>query len=112
MEFVRRIFREMTPPSPLFPDGRPFIPFTIDEQRETCLVRLAELGLVHRLPGEKERIRLLDGPVRYRFRKDGELLGAWSSVSNIPGPSRAKVVPPPAVDGAVPPSSSGAAPAA
>jgi len=58
-----------------------------------------------------ERIRLLDGLVRYRFRKDGELLGAWMSASNVPSPSRVKVVLKPA-DGVVPPSAGGVAPAA
>jgi hypothetical protein len=58
-----------------------------------------------------ERIRLLDGLVRYRFRKDGELLGAWMSASNVPAPSRAKVVVKPD-DGVVPPSGGGVAPAA
>ncbi len=58
-----------------------------------------------------ERIRLLDGLVRYRFRNDGELLAAWVSASNVPGPSRAKVVPKPD-DGVVPPSAGGVAPAA
>jgi hypothetical protein len=58
-----------------------------------------------------ERIRLLDGLVRYRFRKDGELLGAWMSASNVPGPSRAKVAVKPD-DGVVPSSGGGVAPAA
>lgn len=57
-----------------------------------------------------ERIRLLDGLVRYRFRKDGELVGAWKSASNVPNPSRVKVVKPD--DGVVPPKDGGVAPAA
>lgn len=57
-----------------------------------------------------ERIRLLDGLVRYRFRKDGELLGAWMSVSNVPNPSRVKAVKPD--DGVAPPKDGGVAPAA
>lgn len=58
-----------------------------------------------------ERIRLLDGLVRYRFRSNGELLGAWISASHVPGSSRAKAVGKPA-DGVVPPSVGGVAPAA
>lgn len=58
-----------------------------------------------------ERIRLLDGLVRYRFRKDGELLGEWVSASKVPGPSRVKVGVKPD-DGVVPPSIGGVAPAA
>lgn len=52
-----------------------------------------------------ERIRLLDGLVRYRLGKDGEKLAAWISASNVPGRSRAKVVKP--VDGGTPPSTGG-----
>lgn len=60
-----------------------------------------------------ERIGVLDGLVRYRFRKDGELLAAWESARNVKGPSRkAKVVPPTAGDGVVPPASGGAVSAA
>jgi hypothetical protein len=34
-----------------------------------------------------DQVKLLDGTVRYRFRNDPELLAAWKSARNVPGPS-------------------------
>ena len=44
-----------------------------------------------------ERVRLLDGLVRYRLGDNAELMGAWSSARNVLGPFRSKV--PPAGEG-------------
>jgi hypothetical protein len=40
-----------------------------------------------------ERVRLLDGLVRYRHGKDPELMGAWSSAKNVLGPFRPRSQP-------------------
>jgi hypothetical protein len=37
--------------------------------------------------------RVLDGLVRYRFRDDAELMGAWQSARNVVGPSGSRVTP-------------------
>lgn len=62
-----------------------------------------------------DQVRLFDGVVRFRFGEDPELMAAWESARNVPGPFRATVVSPPAPpagDGVVPPTSGGIAPAA
>jgi hypothetical protein len=41
-----------------------------------------------------EQGRVLDGLVRYGFGSNPELMGAWSSARNVPGPFRSKVIPP------------------
>ncbi|PYP68898.1 MAG: hypothetical protein DMD36_11870 [Gemmatimonadetes bacterium] len=33
-----------------------------------------------------QQVRLLDGPVRYRFGGTAELTGAWASARNVEGP--------------------------
>jgi len=33
-----------------------------------------------------QRVRLLDGLVRYRFGGNAELMGAWASARNVEGP--------------------------
>jgi hypothetical protein len=38
-------------------------------------------------------MRVLDGLVRYRFRGDAELMGAWQSARNVVGPSGSRVTP-------------------
>lgn len=40
-----------------------------------------------------ERVRLLDGLVRYRFGDDAELMGAWASARNVLGPFKSKPEP-------------------
>ena len=46
-----------------------------------------------------ERVRLLDGLVKYRFGDNPELMGAWASARNVLGPFRTKVQPQPDVGG-------------
>jgi|SRR5712664_1052560 len=40
-----------------------------------------------------ERVRLLDGLVRYRFGDDVQLMGAWASARNVLGPFRPRSQP-------------------
>jgi hypothetical protein len=40
-----------------------------------------------------ERVRLLDGLVRYRFGNDPQLMGAWTSARNVLGPFRPRSQP-------------------
>ena len=40
-----------------------------------------------------ERVRLLDGLVRYRFGDDAQLMGAWASARNVLGPFRPRTQP-------------------
>ena len=40
-----------------------------------------------------ERVRLLDGLVRYRFGNDVQLMGAWTSARNVLGPFRSRSQP-------------------
>lgn len=40
-----------------------------------------------------ERVRLLDGLVRYRFGDDAQLMGAWASARNLLGPFRPRSQP-------------------
>jgi len=37
-----------------------------------------------------ERVRVLDGLVRYRFGDNAELMGAWASARNVLGPFKRK----------------------
>ena len=37
-----------------------------------------------------QRVRLLDGLVRYRFGGNAELMGAWASARNVEGPFRSR----------------------
>ena len=48
-----------------------------------------------------ERVRLLDGLVRYRFGNDPQLMGAWASARNVLGPFRPRTQPAP-TDGQAP----------
>jgi hypothetical protein len=41
-----------------------------------------------------EQVRVLDGLVRYGFGSNPEVMGAWGSARNVPGPFRSKVIPP------------------
>src|SRR5438045_1641277 len=43
--------------------------------------------------GISEQIRLLDKVVRYRFGDNAELMAAWDSARNVPGPFKTKNVP-------------------
>jgi len=40
-----------------------------------------------------QQVRLLDGPVRYRFGGNAELMGAWASARNVAGPFRSHGAP-------------------
>ena len=46
-----------------------------------------------------ERVRLLDGLVKYRFGDNPELMGAWASARNVLGPFRTKAQPEPEAGG-------------
>jgi hypothetical protein len=56
-----------------------------------------------------EQMRLLDGLVRHRLGRDSELMAAWESARNVPGPFRTKVSPAPPGSGVVPHNSGGVA---
>ena len=60
----------------------------------TRTARLAHVGatgdLLAVLAEISEQVRVLDGPVRYRFGDNEELMSAWASARNVVGPFRSQ----------------------